>query len=222
MPDVRRDNTGAGRFDEGLALPTTAFPSDHAIVSAAVRLCPAAALGAHAAAAEDVAAACIEAGEVRDTTAAALDGDGTAAGIAGGTLYDYWGIAELPPALSQVAPALPAAEGDAAGVGGRRDKPDGRQQTPPPPCPGGRKAWRGSVGAKRNARPAGAGGGRSTARQHATASSSGATARAARSATNHGWHSAADSGRGLKSTHTARSPAPHARRSSSPALDPRR
>ena len=128
MPDVRRDNTGAGRFDEGLALPTTAFPSDHAIVSAAVRLCPAAALGAHAAAAEDVAAACIEAGEVRDTTAAALDGDGTAAGIAGGTLYDYWGIAELPPALSQVAPALPAAEGDAAGVGGRRDKPDGRRR----------------------------------------------------------------------------------------------
>ena len=36
--DARRDNTGARRYDGGAALPTAAFPSDHALVSAAVAL----------------------------------------------------------------------------------------------------------------------------------------------------------------------------------------
>ena len=115
VSDVRRDNTGAGRFDEGLALPTTAFPSDHAIVSAAIRLRPAAAIAAAAAAAAADPAERLHA-DVEVRAEAAADGDAAATGT---TLYDYWGIAELPPALSQVAPAQPTAdEEDAAGSGG--------------------------------------------------------------------------------------------------------
>jgi hypothetical protein len=91
MTDVRRDNTGTGRYEEGLALPTTAFPSDHAVVSAAVRLRPVA----------SAAPAASDEGVVGDEAKAEVSGDARP-GRGGGTLFDYWGIAELPPSLSHV------------------------------------------------------------------------------------------------------------------------
>ena len=77
MTDVGRDNTGARRYADGVALPTTHFPSDHAIVVATVLL---AADEAHL----SVAAAALH-------ISAPVDAVGPTAGE-DWTLYDYWGI----------------------------------------------------------------------------------------------------------------------------------
>jgi hypothetical protein len=115
ITEVRRDNTGAACFDEGLALPTMAFPSDHAIVSAAVRLRPVAAeTEPQVGDAVAVAAACDGEAEALGT---AVNGDAKPV-RAGSTLYDYWGIAALPPALSQITPEPIAHDGEPDAPGG--------------------------------------------------------------------------------------------------------
>jgi hypothetical protein len=91
IADPRRDNTGARRYAEGVALPTTAFPSDHAVVYATVRL-----------------RSRLE--PLPDPEPLSVVPDCSTPlppllrGDSGGeaTLFDYWGMGELPPALSQL------------------------------------------------------------------------------------------------------------------------
>jgi hypothetical protein len=83
-----RDNTGAREYVDAQVLPTTDFPSDHAIVSATIRFRPAAPA--------DTAA------EVREPRVSDVGGAGrgpAGAGTDRETLYDYWGISDRAPIL---------------------------------------------------------------------------------------------------------------------------
>ncbi len=109
LTDARRDNTGAGRYAEGVALPTPAFPSDHALVSARLRLRP----WPHPEPLFDPA------------SHPGPPGGGVAPAAAGAepALLDWWGLGELPPAaLARLTahcppPPSPSGGGGAPGAG---------------------------------------------------------------------------------------------------------
>ena len=107
ITDARRDNTGEGRCVEDMMLPTTDFPSDHMIVSAAFHIAPAPVAWPELEPPESRRGSLSSTGSLCDDPPAATGGEPSrdeAAAWAGGTqggavgqggsrtLYDVWGI----------------------------------------------------------------------------------------------------------------------------------
>ena len=112
IEEITRDNTGQRVFMEGLVLPTASFPSDHAMISATFHLHP------H----PGTAGACPIAAAVEEEEVAVTKTEAEEQTVPGGmvwrrgsihdrTLYDYWGLSELPAPLSTAAAAVATAAG---------------------------------------------------------------------------------------------------------------